>query len=313
MSILRLWAHYDDQYDYPTRLTGEDDHLFHDLSRSDSFGLRLSLEEFIPQGQTTATTTPTSPWLDLLDVNHGLLDQGDQSLNPSLLPPTGTGSQIGTVSSLPNTLSDAPAPVTISEYDVLYPYSKGDELDVDESLYLTNAQGSFEMPALQNTTNCGTSDYSHAFDNLQHGYLSASQVVHNQGIDHPNQQSQSQVYKLEPKLPSPPAMITTASSSSSSPNAHPSTPSSLHTTHRVVKRPHASTSVTTGDEADRAADKRRRNTLAARRFRQKQHDRVAELEKALEAVCKERDELKMKAARWEGEAVALRGLLQKKG
>lgn len=58
-----------------------------------------------------------------------------------------------------------------------------------------------------------------------------------------------------------------------------------------------------------AADKRRRNTLAARRFRQKQQDRVAQLEQALKEVTKERDELKMQVARWEGETVALRAML----
>lgn len=58
-----------------------------------------------------------------------------------------------------------------------------------------------------------------------------------------------------------------------------------------------------------AADKRRRNTLAARRFRQKQQDRVAQLEQALKEVSKERDELKMQVARWEGETVALRAML----
>ena len=60
---------------------------------------------------------------------------------------------------------------------------------------------------------------------------------------------------------------------------------------------------------DAAADKRRRNTLAARRFRQKQHDRVSQLEQALEQMSKERDDLKMQVARWEGEATALRAML----
>lgn len=60
---------------------------------------------------------------------------------------------------------------------------------------------------------------------------------------------------------------------------------------------------------DAAVDKRRRNTLAARKFRQKQQDRVAQLEQALKEVSKERDELKMQVARWEGETVALRTML----
>ncbi|EER29218.1 hypothetical protein D8B26_000504 [Coccidioides posadasii str. Silveira] len=66
------------------------------------------------------------------------------------------------------------------------------------------------------------------------------------------------------------------------------------------------------DPADAAADRRRRNTLAARRFRQRQHDRISQLEQALEQVAKERDELKVQVAKWEGEATALRGMLGKR-
>lgn len=60
---------------------------------------------------------------------------------------------------------------------------------------------------------------------------------------------------------------------------------------------------------DEAAEKRRRNTLAARRFRKKQQDRVSRLEEALEKVTKERDELKIRAARSEGEVAALRKMI----
>ncbi|KAK3615074.1 hypothetical protein LTR56_026822 [Elasticomyces elasticus] len=55
--------------------------------------------------------------------------------------------------------------------------------------------------------------------------------------------------------------------------------------------------------------KRQRNTQAARRYRQRKVDRVAELEEALTLVTKEKDELKLKLAKAETEASVLRGLV----
>lgn len=57
--------------------------------------------------------------------------------------------------------------------------------------------------------------------------------------------------------------------------------------------------------------KRQRNTEAARRYRQRKLDRVTELEEALAAMGKERDELKLKLARSEAEADILRSLHKK--
>lgn len=65
--------------------------------------------------------------------------------------------------------------------------------------------------------------------------------------------------------------------------------------------------------ADPAADKRWRNTLAARRCRQRQVDRIEQLERALDEMSKERDDLKVQVAKWEGEATALRGMLNRAG
>lgn len=55
--------------------------------------------------------------------------------------------------------------------------------------------------------------------------------------------------------------------------------------------------------------KRRRNTEAARRYRQRKVDRVSELEEALQLMTKERDEMKLRLARSEAEADVLRGLV----
>ncbi|KAL2360936.1 hypothetical protein RJZ56_006191 [Blastomyces dermatitidis] len=123
----------------------------------------------------------------------------------------------------------------------------------------------------------------------------------------PPSQSPVLTHHIQPKPSSSqrPTPFTSTSPAPSFTNTQHSTPSSTQT-------PRSPSAVTKAGPTDRAADKRRRNTLAARRFRQKQHDRVAELERALESVCRERDELKMQAARWEGEVVALRGMLRKK-
>ncbi|KAJ4409977.1 hypothetical protein N0V82_009345 [Gnomoniopsis sp. IMI 355080] len=56
--------------------------------------------------------------------------------------------------------------------------------------------------------------------------------------------------------------------------------------------------------------KRQRNTIAARKYRQKRLDRIQELEDALKAVTGERDELKLRLARQEAETAALREMMQ---
>lgn len=72
----------------------------------------------------------------------------------------------------------------------------------------------------------------------------------------------------------------------------------------------AQPSTTTMDFADRG-DRRQRNTEAARRYRQRKLDRVAELEEALAAMTKERDEARTKLTRAEAEVGILRGLMGK--
>jgi hypothetical protein len=51
--------------------------------------------------------------------------------------------------------------------------------------------------------------------------------------------------------------------------------------------------------------------MAARRYRQKRVDQVNDLEAALKEVRAERDALKIKAARLEGEVDVLRSLLKR--
>ncbi|KAH8913052.1 hypothetical protein BR93DRAFT_923013 [Coniochaeta sp. PMI_546] len=59
--------------------------------------------------------------------------------------------------------------------------------------------------------------------------------------------------------------------------------------------------------------KRQRNTLAARKYRQKRIDRIAELEDTVDKLKSERDELRIKLARQEAETAALKEILRAKG
>jgi hypothetical protein len=54
--------------------------------------------------------------------------------------------------------------------------------------------------------------------------------------------------------------------------------------------------------------KRTRNTLAARRYRQRRVDQMSELEASLKETQAERDDLKVRVARLEGELEALRNM-----
>ncbi|KAH6675040.1 hypothetical protein B0J14DRAFT_588781 [Halenospora varia] len=70
-----------------------------------------------------------------------------------------------------------------------------------------------------------------------------------------------------------------------------------------------SSSPRTLDPANRV-EKRTRNTLAARRYRQRRVDEVSGLESQLKETRSERDDLKIRCARLEGEVETLRKLLE---
>ncbi|KAJ5431214.1 hypothetical protein N7445_008946, partial [Penicillium cf. griseofulvum] len=59
-------------------------------------------------------------------------------------------------------------------------------------------------------------------------------------------------------------------------------------------------------------EKRKLNTLAARRCRQRRVDRMKELEAELEKVRKERDDWRLRCSKLEGETDALKGLLTRR-
>ncbi|KFH45641.1 hypothetical protein ACRE_035260 [Hapsidospora chrysogenum ATCC 11550] len=108
---------------------------------------------------------------------------------------------------------------------------------------------------------------------------------------------------------STPAII--APSSTTSPSASsersPSSPTSSSTS---TKRP--STDDNRAGDQDDASVKRQRNTMAARRYRQRRLDRLADLERQLAEVTSERDDLRVKLARREAEVGALKEVLSAK-
>lgn len=65
-------------------------------------------------------------------------------------------------------------------------------------------------------------------------------------------------------------------------------------------------------ESNTRIEKRKQNTLAARRYRQKRVDQMSSLESALKETQTERDDLKVRVARLEGEVETLRELLRSK-
>ncbi|KAK7518346.1 uncharacterized protein IWZ02DRAFT_434704 [Phyllosticta citriasiana] len=98
----------------------------------------------------------------------------------------------------------------------------------------------------------------------------------------------------------PPVAPTTASSSSSSTSAATTTTKQPMSTH---KRPR---DVSASPPPASLIDKRKRNSIAARKCRQKKLDRIEALEQALAAMTAERDELRVRMARMEGEMEGLK-------
>jgi hypothetical protein len=98
---------------------------------------------------------------------------------------------------------------------------------------------------------------------------------------------------------------------------HSSSGSSTGQRYRVSSSPEQSASTkTTSSKASPLApevskiEKRKANTMAARRYRQKRVDQMSTLESELKDVKAERDDFKVRCARLEGEVETLRALLQ---
>ncbi|KAF2207421.1 hypothetical protein CERZMDRAFT_50978, partial [Cercospora zeae-maydis SCOH1-5] len=109
-----------------------------------------------------------------------------------------------------------------------------------------------------------------------------------------------------------PLNVTGLSSQSptSTSNSHTasSSPTSLSSDNRRAVAS-SSTSDRSQSEPSHKVQKRKRNTEAARRYRQRKEDKVAQLEEALKAITEERNELSLKLARAETETNVLRRML----
>ncbi|KAJ5121642.1 uncharacterized protein N7515_009603 [Penicillium bovifimosum] len=106
-------------------------------------------------------------------------------------------------------------------------------------------------------------------------------------------------------------------SSANSPQDGRSHPSPVSQFPAPVSTSFPSPATSQGDDALSRVDssrveKRKLNTLAARRCRQRRVDRMKDLEEELEKVRKERDELRLRCSKLEGETDALKGLLTRK-
>ncbi|CAK1355316.1 unnamed protein product [Cercospora beticola] len=88
-----------------------------------------------------------------------------------------------------------------------------------------------------------------------------------------------------------------------------SSPSSLLSDHRRTA-PSSSISDQSQSEPSYKVQKRKRNTEAARRYRQRKEDKVAQLEEALKAMTDERDQLSLMLARAEAETNLLRSMFK---
>lgn len=88
-----------------------------------------------------------------------------------------------------------------------------------------------------------------------------------------------------------------------------SSPSSLLSDRRRTA-PSSSMSDQSQSEPSYKVQKRKRNTEAARRYRQRKEDKVAQLEEALKAMTDERNELSLKLARAEAETNVLRSMFK---
>ncbi|KAJ5458048.1 hypothetical protein N7475_009436 [Penicillium sp. IBT 31633x] len=107
-----------------------------------------------------------------------------------------------------------------------------------------------------------------------------------------------------------------APSSANSQDGH-SQPSPVSQFPAPVSTSFSSPATSNGDDALSRVDssrveKRKLNTLAARRCRQRRMDRMKDLEAELEKVRKERDDLRLRCSKLEGETDALKGLLTRK-
>ncbi|KAM0720539.1 hypothetical protein Q7P37_004675 [Cladosporium fusiforme] len=188
-------------------------------------------------------------------------------------------------------------------------FSKGDqfvsdggfEFDFDAVLASTTAPCD-SFPAIINPVTTTTATIDATIPTTQLSTTTQQYISPAESAALPADPPQPDWYGLNQHLTPPPSVTTTVSSSK---NTSPV----VSTTKPVPISPTLSDSLEEPGERKR---KRERNTEAARRYRQRRQDRLEELEEALAAMTKDRDDLRIKLARSEAEADVLRGLVGKK-
>lgn len=113
--------------------------------------------------------------------------------------------------------------------------------------------------------------------------------------------------------------MTTTTTTNTNPSLDDNTPlshqrPSTSTSPSLSQSPPATTSKpTSNSNPGNKIEKRSKNTQAARRYRQKRVDQMVGMETKLKESEDEKEALKMRVARLEGEVEILRGLLREKG
>ncbi|KAF4774059.1 bZIP transcription factor [Colletotrichum scovillei] len=107
-----------------------------------------------------------------------------------------------------------------------------------------------------------------------------------------------------------------SNSNSNSPNQPPPLDMSVYTAtsglhpHRSLSNDHAQGQDVATPHTDKIL-RRQRNTIAARKYRQKKVDRIDELESLLKEMTRERDDLRIRLVRQEAETEALKSVMRK--
>lgn len=173
----------------------------------------------------------------------------------------------------------------------------------------TPTLGLIDDLSVSDMANMGISMGSNPPFDMPDNFLLSQYLTTNFTMETPLVQSQSQPHLQPPQTTSSTPRTTTSKSPSSIPGTstfslHPSPTSSTQSSQKRKATPE--------EEETSIAIKRQRNTVAARKYRQKRLDRIAELESALEAMTNDRDDIRLKLARKEAEVDALREMLHKK-
>lgn len=134
----------------------------------------------------------------------------------------------------------------------------------------------------------------------------------NASIHHPHMRTSTQTLEAVTTTAAPTAISATATTANTATSSGSKSPASSLSDYspRPVGASGAGRQPAKPQEDPDVVLKRQRNTIAARKYRQKRLDRITELEVALESVTRERDDLKLRLARQEAETAALKEMMR---